>query len=123
MRSRSAGMTLLEVVVALTIFSIGIGFLVKGDAVSYRYRAKYEMRQQMTFAAAGQLEKLIEIGTTDTDVMIGGVRYVISGGVVNGFDVNTQANPAHLSKIYVSVSRSGASPEDTVTLYGYKVNR
>lgn len=123
MRSRTRGMTLLEVVVALTIFSLGIGFLVKGDAVSYQYRAKYETRQQMLFAASGQLEKLIEVGSTDPEVTIGGVRYVISGGVVSGLDENTQANPAHLSKIYVSVARTGASPEDRVTLYAYKVNR
>ncbi len=123
MRPRSEGMTLLEVVIALTIFSLGIGFLVKGDAVSYHYRAKNEARQQMMFAAAGQMEKLIEVGSTDPDVTIGGVHYIITGGVVSEPDENTSDNPAHLSKVHVSIVREGGSPEDTVTLYGYRVKR
>ena len=121
MRVSERGMTLLEVVLALTIFAVGIGFLVKGDAVSYRYQAKSEARQQMLFAAAGQMEKLIEVGYTDPDVVIGGVRYLITGGVADTPDANTAGNPAHLAKVYVSVLAEGGDPAATVTLYAYKV--
>lgn len=57
---KDQGMTVIEVVVAITIFLIGIGFIMQSDAVSYRYRHRHEVRQQMIFYAAGQLEAYIE---------------------------------------------------------------
>lgn len=59
-RQKDQGMTVIEVVIAITIFLIGIGFVLQSDAVSQRYRARYEIRQQMIFYAAGQLEAYIE---------------------------------------------------------------
>ena len=59
-RKKDQGMTVIEVVVAITIFLIGIGFILQSDAVSQRYRARHEIRQQMIFFAAGQLEAYIE---------------------------------------------------------------
>lgn len=59
-RKKDQGMTVIEVVVAITIFLIGVGFILQSDAVSQRYRARHEIRQQMIFYAAGQLEAYIE---------------------------------------------------------------
>lgn len=60
MKRRDQGMTILEVVLAITIFLIGVGFIAQSNAVSFRYRARQETRQQMIFYAAGQLEATIE---------------------------------------------------------------
>ena len=60
MKHHDQGMTILEVVIAITIFLIGVGFVVQSNGVAQRYRARQELRQQMIFYAAGQLENMIE---------------------------------------------------------------
>lgn len=60
MKQRDQGMTILEVVVAITIFLIGVGFIAQSNAVAFRYKARQEIRQQMIFYAAGQLEATLE---------------------------------------------------------------
>ena len=54
------GMTILEVVIAITILLIGAGFLAKSNAVSIQHLAKQELHQQMVFFAAGQMEAALE---------------------------------------------------------------
>jgi prepilin-type N-terminal cleavage/methylation domain-containing protein len=54
------GLTLLEVSLALTILLIGVGFILKSDWVSHRLSYERQLRQQMMFFAAGELEALIE---------------------------------------------------------------
>lgn len=61
MKRRDQGMTILEVVVAITIFLIGVGFIAQSNAVAFHYRARQEIRQQMIFYAAGQLEAVLEL--------------------------------------------------------------
>lgn len=58
--SRDEGMTLLEVMLAISILLIGVGFIVKSDSVMYHYRNQREVRQQMLFYAAGQLERVLQ---------------------------------------------------------------
>lgn len=60
MKHRDQGMTILEVVVAITIFLIGVGFIAQSNVVAMRYQARQEIRQQMIFYAAGQLEAVLE---------------------------------------------------------------
>ncbi|MEL1135138.1 type II secretion system protein [Desulfitobacterium sp. THU1] len=57
---KDQGMTVLEVVIAITIFMIGITFVLQSDAVSHKYFNKGQMRQQMLFYAAGLLEAYSE---------------------------------------------------------------
>ncbi|MEA4900445.1 type IV pilus modification PilV family protein [Desulfitobacterium sp.] len=57
---RDQGMTLIEVVVAITIFLIGVGFIAQSNSVAMHFNARQEIRQQMIFYAAGQLEAAIE---------------------------------------------------------------
>lgn len=53
---KDEGMTILEVVIAITILLIGVVFILEGNAVSYHYRAQQELHQQMVFFAAGRME-------------------------------------------------------------------
>jgi prepilin-type N-terminal cleavage/methylation domain-containing protein len=73
MRSQDKGMTLIEVSIALVILLIGVGFILNSDMVSHRYQNQRQLRQQMMFYAAGQMEVLIEghdsitLGTVNSD--------------------------------------------------------
>ncbi len=116
--SREQGMTLLEVVIALAIFMIGIGFLVQSDAVSYRYRAQREQRQQMLFYAAGQMEAFLQGQTVSGD-----------HAPFTNYTVQTNITPvpgnSHLEQVQLMVSSSSGSGSIyaplPVTLYGYRV--
>ncbi|HEY8909669.1 MAG TPA: hypothetical protein VIM51_05245 [Desulfosporosinus sp.] len=59
-RRTEDGMTILEVVLAITILLIGIGFVVQSNSLSYHYLGQQELRQQMVFFAAGQMEAALE---------------------------------------------------------------
>lgn len=116
MRQGEQGMTLLEVVIAIAILMLGVGFIFKGNEAIQHYRAQAKIRQQMAFYAAGQLEILLHGGAA------------ISG---NGFTVSwpadddgtgwpkvvDPANP-YLKKIGVTVTYR----DQQVTLYTYMVN-
>lgn len=118
--SREQGMTLLEVVMALAILIIGIGFLVQSDAVSYRYRAQHEQRQQMLFYAAGQMEAFIQGQTVlgdqapftnyHTDVQTIDILPPVTG------------NP-YLKQVTITISSNSGSAYAPlpVVLYGYRV--
>ncbi len=60
MTGKDNGMTLLEVSLALVILLLGVGFILNNDMVSHRYQNQRQLRQQMMFYAAGQMEALIE---------------------------------------------------------------
>lgn len=109
-------MTLLEVVMALAVLMIGIGFLVKSDAVSYRYRAQQEQRQQMLFYAAGQMEAFVQRQTVTGD-----------HSPFTNYTVQTNITPvpgnAHLEQVKLTVSSNSSSTYAPlqVELYGYRV--
>ena len=114
--SGDQGMTLLEVVIALAILMIGIGFLVQSDAVSYRYRAQQEQRQQMLFYAAGQMEAFVQ-GQTVTGDHSPFTNYSIQTVITA-----VPGNP-HLEQVQLTVSTNSSSTYAPlpVLLYGYRV--
>lgn len=115
---RDRGMTLLEVMLAISILLIGVGFIVKSDSVMYHYRNQREVRQQMLFYAAGQLERVLQ-----NQPLIQGSVYVNSP--FNNFAVSPISPGSvieHLESIGVTVSVPGiVDPRDNVTLYTYRV--
>lgn len=60
MTENDRGMTLIEVSLALVILLMGVGFIMKSDVVTHRYQQDRQLRQQMLFYAAGQMEAVIE---------------------------------------------------------------
>lgn len=120
MRPRQdGGMTLLEVVFAISILLIGVTFVVKSDAGMYRYRSQREITQQMFFYAAGQLERLLHNQEVVQGADSGG------GFPINSFEV-VSIGPVeindHLDSIGVTVSAPNAiNPPEPITLYTYKV--
>lgn len=113
-----AGMTLLEVVMALSIFIIGITFVIQSDLLSFHYRAQREMRQQMLFYAAGQMEHYLEYGDINADVGAPFAFYV-DKNVVPVQDMPGVGN--HLEKVTITVSSNAANAPEPVVLTSYRV--
>jgi type II secretory pathway pseudopilin PulG len=57
---KEQGMTILEVVFAITILLIGVGFIFTSNGAVQHYKAVHRLHQQMVFYAAGQLEAYLE---------------------------------------------------------------
>lgn len=116
---RDRGMTLLEVVFAISILLIGVAFLVKTDSAKYRYQSQHEITQQMFFYAAGQLERLLQ----NQEVIQGvnsGADFPIKGFVV--VSLSPEEVNDHLESIGVTVFAPHASnPPEPITLYTYRV--
>lgn len=114
--SREQGMTLLEVVIALSILMIGVVFLIQSDAVSSRYQTQREQRQQMLFYAAGQMEAFVQGQTVSGD-----------HAPFTNYAVQTIVTPvagsAHLEKVQLTVSSKSVSSDAPlpVVLFGYRV--
>lgn len=112
-RSKDQGLTVLEVVIAITIFMIGIAFVLQSDVISHKYFNKGQVRQQMYFYAAGILEAEIE-----------GVSPTADFPPFDGFrkEVSRSNISEHLQVIHVKVFRAD-SPTDPepVNLYTYRV--
>lgn len=107
------GMTLLEVTMALVILVIGVGFVIQSDALSYRYRAEHQQRQQMLFYGAGQLEALIQ-GTE-----VEGANAPFSNYETE--TVITEINP-RLEEVKLTVTApESTQPPEPVVLYTYRV--
>lgn len=68
MMKNDRGMTLIEVSLALVILLLGVGYILKSDVVTHRYQQDRQLRQQMLFYAAGQMEAVIEGKEKDTRV-------------------------------------------------------
>lgn len=66
-RQKDQGMTLIEIAIALAIFSIGIVFVIKADQVTQNYRVQSEERQQMIYASYGLLNWAIGQTTSTSD--------------------------------------------------------
>ncbi|MHB1407263.1 MAG: type IV pilus modification PilV family protein [Desulfitobacteriaceae bacterium] len=112
------GMTILEVVIALTIFMIGIGFLVQSDAVSFRYRAQRELRQQMLFYAAGQTEALLE-GQNVSDPNPPFTNFSVQTDIT---EVNPQpSDEVTLEQVRIAVTSNAAGAPEPVSIYTYRI--
>lgn len=112
-------MTLLEVVLAITVLMIGIGFIVQGDNATRRYQEESQIRQQMLFYAAGQLEILLQGGAViqGKDLLPAG-KYPMDNFAVSTSTVENVGGNGHLEQIEVTVSDPPAQP---VTLSTYRV--
>lgn len=117
MDSKDRGMTILEVVIAFAILSIGIGFMLMSNKAYYAFREDRQERQQMMFYAAGQLEALLErqvVNYVDPPFANFSVRIPAA--------VPDQDNP-YLEIIEVEVYKTD-SPTDPepISLFTYRVN-
>lgn len=118
-------MTILEVIIAITIFVIGVAFVLQMDAVSHKYLSKGQVRQQMLFYAAGILEAAIE----GVDMTGHGFRHFSATIEKIDHEHETFADYVHdadnenlntyLQVIKVTVSSPSVS--DPVELYTYRV--
>ena len=60
MNRREEGMTILEVVIAITILLIGTTFIAQSNKLAYKYLHQQELRQKMVFFAAGGMEAVLK---------------------------------------------------------------
>lgn len=60
MRHKDRGVTILEVMLAFIILTIGIGFMLLSNKAYYGFREDRQERQQMMFYAAGQMDAILE---------------------------------------------------------------
>lgn len=123
-RLSDEGMTLLEVIFAISILLIGVSFIAKSDSVMYHYRNQRELRQQMLFYAAGQLEIVLQ----NQPVIQG--KDLAENSPFAGFQVDTTITSdfdpvnLHLELVEVVISLPQATnPPDKVTLYSYRVKK
>lgn len=111
-QSKDQGITVLEVVIAITIFMIGITFILQSDAVSHKYFNKGQVRQQMLFYASGVLEATIEgLEVSELQPFSDFVAVVSSEAV---------AGSNHLELVTVTVT--SPSNSKSVELSTYRVN-
>ncbi len=117
------GMTILEVVLAITILMIGAGFLVKSNAVSTQQMAQQELQQQMVFFAAGQMEAVLEGQTqnftSETPKLVASEVYA-PGDTKLEFDLD--GTTIDLNGLLTPFGVSVASPSlAKVEMYNYRI--
>ncbi|KTE89762.1 type IV pilus modification PilV family protein [Desulfitobacterium hafniense] len=114
-RPKDQGMTVLEVVMAITIFMIGIAFILQSDAVSHKYFNKGQVRQQMLFYAAGLLEAYTEGITPSAGEYPTFMRFE--------HEIIRVSMTDHLDKIEVKVYlKDSPTDPEPVILSTYRVN-
>lgn len=105
------GMTILEVVIAITILLIGTGFVLQSNSLSYHYLGQQELRQQMIFFAAGAMEAALE--GQSQDLINGSIR-------ASSADVSTPHSPPRgLTPFKVTVSANSPGISE-VEMYNYR---
>lgn len=103
------GMTILEVVIAITILMIGTGFVVQSNAFAFRYLGQQELRQQMIFFAAGAMEATLEGHSQEL---------TNAGMTASSSDIGAELVPGLTPfKVTVSVNTPGIS---NVEIYNYR---
>lgn len=118
---RDEGMTLIEVVFAISILLIGVTFVAKSDSAMYRFRYQREIRQQMVFYAAGQLERVLQNQPVIQGNASGNSQYANFNVEYTESKVPSQSNLKALN-IVVSVGPQTTNSPDPVTLYTYRVS-
>jgi len=121
--STEQGLTLLEVILAISIFMMGVGFIIKSDAVSYKYFDKGQVRQQMMFYAAGLLEA--EIEGISPPVSVDFEPFSNFHAVIDTSGTDDNVNRfMNLEKVEVTVSlTSSPTATESVSLFTYRVRR
>ena len=116
--STEQGLTLLEVILAISIFMLGIGFIVKSDAVAHKYFYKGQVRQQMLFYAAGLLEAEIEGHRPEEgDIPESFHKFEAEYNIVENDPI------LHLQKVQVKVFlKSSSTDPEPVSLFTYRVS-
>ena len=115
MRKLDQGMTLLEVVIAITILLMGVGFIAQSNAVTFKYRDQSTKYKQMLFYAAGQMDAIIE------KVTVSESGYLPNNSEVARFDavpVEDDELENYLEIVGVEVSVPG---ERSVEIYSYRL--
>ena len=121
MTGKDNGMTLIEVSIALVILLLGVGFILNNDMVSHRYQNQRQLRQQMMFYAAGQMEALIE---GQDSITLG----TVSAPPFNQFQVSvnkkevTSSSTAILEQVTVTISlKDSPNKPEPVELTTYRL--
>ena len=115
MRKPDQGMTLLEVVFAITILLIGAGFMAQSNSVTYKYRAQNTEYKQMLFYAAGQMDAII---AKQEDVSES-VYMPFKSYIVTPFDDgDVEGLGTYLEVVGVEVSSPGGG---TVEIFSYRL--
>jgi len=120
-RMRDGGMTLIEVVFAISILLIGVTFVVKSDSTMYHYRYQGEVRQQMLFYAAGQLERVLQNQLVIQGAASGNLEFA-SFNVESTVDDVPSRSHLKVIKVVVSVVPHTTKSPDPVTLFSYRAN-
>ncbi|HZK55910.1 MAG TPA: prepilin-type N-terminal cleavage/methylation domain-containing protein [Desulfosporosinus sp.] len=118
---RDEGMTLIEVVFAISILLIGVTYVVKSDSAMYHYRYQGEARQQMLFYGAGQLERVLQNQPVIQGSASGNSQFANFTVVFTESDLLPSRSHLKVIKVVVSVPNTTNSP-DPVTLATYRVN-
>lgn len=116
MRKPDQGMTLLEVVFAITILLIGAGFMAQSNAVTFKYKNQSTEYKQILFYAAGQMDAIIGKQTVSESVSRPFSTYEVKPLPVIPKDVDGLGT--YLEKVGVEVSVPG---EQSVVIYTYRL--
>lgn len=114
LRKSDQGMTLIEVAFAITILLIGVGFIAKSNAVSFKFRDQSTEYKQMLFYAAGQMDAIIENQTVSESEYMPFNSYAVTSypsEAVAGLGT-------YLEKVGVQVTAPG---ENSVVIYSYRL--
>ncbi|MGC7873701.1 type IV pilus modification PilV family protein [Desulfosporosinus sp. SYSU MS00001] len=125
---RDEGMTLLEVVFAISILLIGITFVVKSDSAMYHYRSQAEIRQRMLLYAAGQLERILENQSIVQGSESGNPEYScfhveFSASDYSGLDLAPIQGQMKVITVTVSVTPQTVNSPDPVTMSTCRVDQ
>jgi len=116
MNRRDRGMTILEVVIAFTILSIGIGFMFMSNKAYYTFREDRQERQQMLFYAAGQMEAYLEGREEERYTSPPFDKYE-----VEFLNEDDPTYPEYLEIIQIEVSNLTSEDSTPVSIYTYRV--
>lgn len=118
-RLKDSGMTILEVVIAIAILLIGVGFVLKSNAVSYHYQAQYDQRQQMIFYASGIMEAALDNELENPAISpVNNFVHAVNIPTDNAVDINSTLA---LKSVEVDVSDPDHPDSQPVKLYTYKI--
>lgn len=117
MRKSDHGMTILEVVFAITILLMGAGFMAKSNAVTFKYRDQSSKYKQVLFYAAGLMDAIINHQNVE-DLNVSEYVPFNSMTVTPLPTVDVPDLGSYLEKVGVEVSLPGERP---VILYSYRL--
>ncbi|MCO1600093.1 type IV pilus modification PilV family protein [Desulfosporosinus nitroreducens] len=116
--NKEDGMTILEVVIAITILLMGTVFVAQSNSLSYRFLGQQELRQQMVFFAAGAMEAALEAALEGENEDLTSGRITAKASL----DVHIpELLPRGLTPFKVTASVNSPNISD-VEMYNYRYN-